>query len=79
MRDITEALEPSLKQVWPRDTRLHKHCFSLLRDAYVKARYSRSYVITGEQLEWISERVAVLQTLVREACELRIDTLAKAA
>lgn len=79
LRDITEALEPSLKQVWPRDTRFQKRCFSLLRDAYVKARYSRSYVITGEQLEWISERVAVLQSLVREACELRIDTLAKAA
>ncbi|NML05962.1 HEPN domain-containing protein [Sphingomonas sp. G-3-2-10] len=79
LRDITEALEPSLKQVWPRDTRFQKRCFSLLRDAYVKARYSRSYVITGEQLEWISERVAMLQTLVREACEQRIDTLAKAA
>lgn len=79
LRDITEALEPSLKRVWPRDTRFQKRCFSLLRDAYVKARYSRSYVITSEQLEWISQRVAVLQTLVRDACEQRIDTLAKAA
>ena len=52
---------------------------ALLRDAYVKARYSRSYVITTEQLDWISERVSVLQTLVREACEQRIETLAKAA
>lgn len=79
LRDIAEELEPALRQVWPRDTRFQKRCFSLLRDAYVKARYSRSYVITSEQLEWISERVELLQTVVRHACELRIDTLAKAA
>jgi predicted nucleotidyltransferase/HEPN domain-containing protein len=79
LRDMAEELEPSLKQVWPRETRLQKRCYSLLRDAYVKARYSRSYVITVEQLDWISERVTLLQKLVREACEQRIETLAKAA
>ncbi|MFL9839832.1 HEPN domain-containing protein [Sphingomonas sp. ST-64] len=79
LRDMAEQLEPSLKTVWPRDTRFQKRCYSLLRDAYVKARYSRSYRITAEELEWISERVAALQTLVREACEQRIETLAAAA
>ncbi|WP_109808761.1 HEPN domain-containing protein [Sphingosinithalassobacter portus] len=79
LRDMAEQLEPSLKQVWPRDTRAQKRCYSLLRDAYVKARYSRSYRITAEELDWISERVTVLQTLVREACERRIETLATAA
>ncbi len=79
LRDMAEQLEPSLKQVWPRDTRAQKRCYSLLRDAYVKARYSRSYRITIEELDWISERVTVLQTLVREACERRIETLSQAA
>ena len=79
LRDMAEEMEPSLRGVWLRETRFQKRCFSLLRDAYVKARYSRSYVITPEQLDWIAERVAVLQNLVRIACESRIETLAKAA
>jgi predicted nucleotidyltransferase/HEPN domain-containing protein len=79
LRDMAEQLEPTLKQVWPRETRFQKRCYSLLRDAYVKARYSRSYRITGEELGWIAERVTVLQTLVRNACEQRIGQLAEAA
>lgn len=79
LRDLAEELEPSLKAVWPRETRFEKRCYALLRDAYVKARYSRSYRITAEQLDWIAARVTLLQTLVREACEMRIEVLAKAA
>jgi HEPN domain-containing protein len=79
LRDMAEELEPRLKAVWPRENRFQKRCYALLRDAYVKARYSRSYVITAEQLDWIAARVAVLQDLVRQACESRIETLAKAA
>jgi hypothetical protein len=45
----------------------------------VKARYSRHYRITAEELGWLSERIALLGDLVREACLERIDTLAKAA
>ena len=79
LRDLAEELEPSLKAVWPRDTRFEKRCYSLLRDAYIKARYSRAYRITEEELDWIAQRVALLQKLVREACESRIETLARAA
>lgn len=79
LRDLAEELEPSLKAVWPRETRFEKRCYALLRDAYVKARYSRSYRITEEQLDWIAQRVALLQNLVRAACETRLETLAKAA
>jgi len=79
LRDLAEELEPSLKAVWPRETRFEKRCYSLLRDAYIKARYSRAYRITEEELDWIAQRVALLQNLVREACESRIETLAKAA
>ncbi|MGA1850251.1 HEPN domain-containing protein [Sphingobium sp. HT1-2] len=79
LRDLAEELEPSLKAVWPRETRFEKRCYALLRDAYVKARYSRSYRITEQELDWIAQRVTLLQTLVRQACESRIETLAKAA
>ena len=79
LRDLAEELEPSLKAVWPRETRFEKRCYSLLRDAYIKARYSRAYRITEVELDWIAQRVSLLQNLVREACESRIETLAKAA
>lgn len=79
LRQLSEELEPSLKAVWPRDSKFERRCFELLREAYVKARYSRQYRISAEELSWISERIARLQGLVRQACEVRIQELAEAA
>jgi len=79
LRSQTEQLEPRLATVWPADTKFERRCYELLRAAYVKARYSRQYVITPEQLAWLSERVALLQDLIRDLCSARIEDLAKAA
>lgn len=79
LRDMAEELEPALKDVWPRTGRFEKRCYALLRDAYVKARYSPSYRISAEELAWIAGRVSVLQDLVKCACEARIEDLATAA
>ena len=79
LREMAEKLEPSLKSIWPYETRFEKRCYALLRDAYVKARYSRSYVINIDQLDWIANRVTLLQSLVYQTCENRIANLADAA
>lgn len=79
LREQAEGLEPALKIVWPIVTKFEKRCYELLRAAYVKARYSREYRITPEELAWLSERVSLLRDLVREACESRIEDLARAA
>jgi predicted nucleotidyltransferase/HEPN domain-containing protein len=79
LRQLTEDVEPRLKEVWPRATKFERRCYELLREAYVKARYSRHYRITDEQLTWLSGQVELLQTIVREVCEARIATLAEAA
>jgi HEPN domain-containing protein len=79
LRSQTEQLEPRLAAVWPAETKFERRCYELLRAAYVKARYSRQYVITPEQLAWLSERVALLQDLIRELCSARIEDLARAA
>lgn len=79
LRDMAEELEPTLKDVWPRTGRFEKRCYALLRDAYVKARYSPSYRISADELAWIAERVKVLQDKVKSACEARIEDLARAA
>lgn len=79
LRQLAEDVEPRLKDVWPRGSKAERRCYELLRKAYVEARYSRHYRITAEQLEWLSERVTVLQQAVRELCEARIADLTKAA
>jgi HEPN domain-containing protein len=79
LRALAEAVEPRLKEVWPRTTKFERRCYELLREAYVKARYSRHYRISDEQLAWLSGRVEFLQGIVREVCEERIATLAEAA
>jgi predicted nucleotidyltransferase/HEPN domain-containing protein len=79
LRQLSEELEPRLKAIWPRETKFERRCFELLREAYVKARYSRHYRISSEELEWLGDRVELLQRLVREACLERIDELANAA
>ena len=79
LRQLAEDMEPRLKRVWPRESKFDRRCYELLREAYVKARHSRHYRISSEQLEWLSGRVEVLQQIVRELCEERISTLAEAA
>jgi predicted nucleotidyltransferase/HEPN domain-containing protein len=79
LRQLAEAIEPRLKDVWPRSTKFERRCYELLRDAYVKARYSRYYRISDEQLAWLSSRVELLEAIVRELCEARIAELAQAA
>ncbi len=75
LRKMTEPLVPRLTEVWPHETKFQKRCFELLRAAYVKARYSRHYKITDEELAYVTERIALLREIVREACESRLDAL----
>jgi predicted nucleotidyltransferase/HEPN domain-containing protein len=79
LRALAEDMEPSLKQVWPGETRDEKRAYARLREAYIKARYSREYRIMSEQLEWLGSRVELLKTLVERACRVRLETLEKAA
>ncbi|WP_332768909.1 HEPN domain-containing protein [Phenylobacterium sp.] len=75
LRNLTEPLDPRLASIWPTETKFEKRCFELLRAAYIKARYSRHYKVSQEELAWLRERVILLQTRVGEICEERIATL----
>ena len=72
LRSQAEPLVLDLIKVWPRDTKFGRRCFELLQQAYVNARYSPHYKITPEELEWLAERIELLQTLVKEACDKRL-------
>ena len=76
LRSQAEQLDGRLAEAWPRGTKFEQRCFDLLRRAYVEARYSTHYKITAEELAWLGERAAVLQDLVRRACQERLAALA---
>ena len=72
LRSHSEEVAPELIAAWPRDDKLSRRCYELLRQAYVNARYSPHYVITEEELRWIADRVTVLQGLVEQVCKARL-------
>jgi predicted nucleotidyltransferase/HEPN domain-containing protein len=79
LRSLAEPLDSRLASVWPAETKFERRAFELLRAAYVKARYSRHFKISAEELAWLQERVGQLEGLVREICQARIDELQRAA
>ena len=65
--------------IWPTESKFEKRCFELLRAAYIKARYSKHYKITPEELAWLGERITLLRETVRTICEEQIQSLRDAA
>ncbi len=79
LRKKAEAIDARVADAWPRETKFERRCFELLREAYVKARYSKHYKISGEELAWLTERVEVLRGLTKTVCEERLLTLRERA
>ena len=61
-------------KVFPQDTKPHCKAFKLLQRAYVDARYKKDYKITKKQLEYLAERVKVLQKLTKKICKEKIES-----
>jgi len=72
LREQAEDVARDLIPVWPRDTKFARRCFELLQQAYVNARYSPHYKISREELDWIVERVELLQAEVKAIAEKRL-------
>jgi predicted nucleotidyltransferase/HEPN domain-containing protein len=79
LRTQAERLDRRLAHVWPKDNRKERAMFEKLKDAYVKARYSKHYRISGDELAWLSERVEELGRVVQAICIERIETLERSA
>jgi uncharacterized protein len=75
LRTQAERLDIRLLDAWPRTSRRDRAMFEKLKEAYVKARYSKHYRITTEELTWLSERVAELGGIVHAVCADRIAAL----
>ena len=75
LRKQAERLDSRLVDAWPRTTRKERAMFEKLKDAYVKARFSKHYRITEEELTWLGERVEELGRAVHAVCTDRIAEL----
>lgn len=79
LRKKAEGIDTRLADAWPRETKFERRCFELLREAYVKARYSEHFKITAEELAWLAERVDVLRGLTATICTERLEDLRRQA
>ena len=75
LRTQAERLDRRLVDTWPRDRKAGRALFSKLVDAYVKARYSKHYRISLEQLQWLDARIEELGRVVHDICSERIVQL----
>jgi predicted nucleotidyltransferase/HEPN domain-containing protein len=75
LRTQAERIDRRLAYVWPTDSRRERAMFEKLKDAYVKARYSKHYRITDEELGWLAARVEELASVVAAVCLERIEAL----
>ena len=78
LRDLAEEIDRSLFDVWPRGTRRERALYQKLKDAYRKARYSRHYKISREDLAWLAEHAQILGQRVHALCMARIEEMRKA-
>lgn len=75
LRTQAERLDMRLVDAWPREKRKDRAMFEKLKEAYVKARYSKHYRITEEELVWMGERIEELGRAVHAVCSERIAKL----
>lgn len=78
LRSVSEAADQRLVAAWPRESKLDRRRFELLKRAYVEARYVASYDISVEDLEALKGNVEHLRDLVDLVCRDRLDMLEQA-
>ena len=79
LRTQAERLDRRLTYVWSMDTRRERAMFEKLKDAYVKARYSKHYRISADELAWLGTCVEELGRVVQAVCSERIQMLERNA
>ncbi len=67
--------DPTILTVFPKTEKLEKKRFSLLRRAYIDARYDmENFKVTREDLQWLGERVRKLRDITEKVCRKKISS-----
>jgi len=79
LRTQAERIDQRLIEVWPRESKADRARFEKLKEAYVKARYSKHYRISEDELAWLGDLVEALGRVVQVICEEHITALERSA
>jgi predicted nucleotidyltransferase/HEPN domain-containing protein len=79
LRSLAEDKDRRLVKAWPRETKLDRRRFELLKRAYVEARYSDAYAISADDLLAIGSAVRTLRTIVDSTSREWLDDLRQKA
>lgn len=66
-----------LKTVFPQDTLEEKRLFTLLKAAYVDARYNPHFVVTKKDIDQLTPKVELLRDITKRICESKIKEYAE--
>jgi len=75
LRSLAEDKEQRLVAAWPRDSKIDRRRFELLKRAYVEARYSPNYEIGADDLAALADAANRLRDIVELLCAERIEQL----
>ena len=79
LRSLAEDKESRLIEAWPRETKVDRRRFELLKRAYVEARYSPTYAIGADDLDALVRSVTDLRAIVETLGRERLVELRQAA
>lgn len=79
LRTQAERLDRRLAYVWPNERHVDRARFEKLKEAYVKARYSKHFKISEAELNWLGKQVVELGRVAHEVCAERIAELKRTA
>jgi predicted nucleotidyltransferase/HEPN domain-containing protein len=74
---LAKAVKMEFGKVFPQASVQERQRFSLLKKAYVDARYNMDYKISKEDLVYLSERVQMLRDLTEQICKQKIASFTK--
>ena len=75
LRSLAEDVDKSIVDAWPRDSKVDRRRFELLKRAYVEARYSDQYAIDNDDLTALAEAATKLLRLVQSSAHQRLASL----
>jgi uncharacterized protein len=79
LRSLAEDKDRRLIEAWPRETKLDRRRFELLKRAYVEARYSDAYAISADDLLAVGSAVRTLRMIVDATSREWLDDLRQKA
>ncbi|MGA9580776.1 MAG: HEPN domain-containing protein [Allosphingosinicella sp.] len=79
LRTQAERIDMRLFDVWPREAKRERAMFQKLKEAYVKARYSKSFRINEDEVAWLGARVEELGRVIETVCSARLHDLKRIA